>query len=238
MAVLTAGGPTSFCLGESVVLLAAGGASYQFLRNGQPIVGATASSYTATTTGLYAVTVTNSFGCTNTAAATPVTVKARPAAPTVTSIYSDSTIILNSSAAIGNQWYQNGTPVPGATTPTLVVNPAQYATYTVITTSTNGCASPPSAPLVITSSLQQAVGTSLTVYPNPTFDGKLLVEFSGYYKPVSLTISTTLGQTVYHRMCSPGQVKQVLDLSSLLAGVYVLRAVSAEGTTFRRIVRY
>ena len=76
VASLVAGGPTTFCAGGSVVLTAPTGTglTYQFLRNGQPVGGANAASYPATTAGSYAVTVTNASGCATTSAPTTVTV--------------------------------------------------------------------------------------------------------------------------------------------------------------------
>ena len=75
VATLTAGGPTTLCQGGSVTLTAPAGArGYQFLLNGQPISGATAASYAATTAGSYAVALTNASGCSSTSAATAVAV--------------------------------------------------------------------------------------------------------------------------------------------------------------------
>ncbi|GAA4356247.1 hypothetical protein GCM10023185_19860 [Hymenobacter saemangeumensis] len=76
-ATLSAGGPTTFCQGSSVVLTVAGGlgnATYQFFNNGQAIGGANNSSYTATASGSYTAVVTNPGGCTATSNAISVTV--------------------------------------------------------------------------------------------------------------------------------------------------------------------
>ena len=75
-ATLAPGGPTTFCQGGSVVLLASAGPGfmYQFLNNGQPIGNATGAAYTANSTGSYSVAITNASGCTSTSPATAVTV--------------------------------------------------------------------------------------------------------------------------------------------------------------------
>ena len=72
-ATVTVNGPTSLVPGGSVVLTVptATGQTYQWLRDGQPIAGATASSFTATQAGSYAVTVSRD-GCVATSAATMV----------------------------------------------------------------------------------------------------------------------------------------------------------------------
>ncbi|MFI5219701.1 MAG: T9SS type A sorting domain-containing protein [Bacteroidia bacterium] len=67
-ASVTAQGPTTFCPGDSVQLLASSGTglTYQWKKNGVNISGATSISYYAKTTGTYKVTVTNSNGCSKT----------------------------------------------------------------------------------------------------------------------------------------------------------------------------
>lgn len=67
-AKITAGGPLSFCQGDSVILSAnsGNGFTYQWKNGSTTIVGATNISYTAKTAGTYKVTITNSNGCSNT----------------------------------------------------------------------------------------------------------------------------------------------------------------------------
>ncbi len=68
-------GATSLVPGSSVVLTvpAATGQTYQWQRDGQPIAGATASSFTATQAGSYTVTVSRD-GCSATSTATVVSI--------------------------------------------------------------------------------------------------------------------------------------------------------------------
>ncbi len=69
-AVITAGGPTTFCPGGSVELSASGGTGYSYVWS----TGASTQIITATTTGSYTVTVTNTYSCSAVSAATTVTV--------------------------------------------------------------------------------------------------------------------------------------------------------------------
>lgn len=65
-ASISAGGPTSFCAGGSVVLTEnpIGGGAYQWFKGAAMIPGATTTSYTATTTGNYKCRVTKiATGC-------------------------------------------------------------------------------------------------------------------------------------------------------------------------------
>lgn len=75
---VNAGGPLSFCQGNSVVLTASYAApayTFQWKNNGTAIVGATGQSYTATSSGSYSVTA-SSASCSFTS--TAVTVTANP----------------------------------------------------------------------------------------------------------------------------------------------------------------
>ena len=65
-ASISAGGPTTFCAGGSVVLteVAVTGCTYQWYKGANPIAGATALTYTATTAGNYKCRVTKTAsGC-------------------------------------------------------------------------------------------------------------------------------------------------------------------------------
>jgi hypothetical protein len=180
-------------------------------------------------------------GCSATSAAIAVVVNARPVAPTLSVQYSGATTTLTSSAAAGNQFYLNGVAIPGATNPTYVINgtPAQLGAYTVVTTSAAGCASAPSIPRTVTSSVKALAGTSLSVYPNPTPDGLLQVELSGYRQVAELTVLNTLGQVVFLTTVSAakGVSTQSVNLKYLPSGVYTLRVKTAGGLDTRRVVR-
>lgn len=130
-ASITAGGPVTFCSGNSVVLTANTGNSYLWTPG-----GATTKSITVTTAGSYTVKVTNSGGCTATSAATNVTVNSLPAAtitpngPLTFNQGGSVTLTANSGSSYlwspGNQASQS-----------IVVSAA--GTYTVRVTNSNGC---------------------------------------------------------------------------------------------------
>ncbi|MBK7683069.1 MAG: PKD domain-containing protein [Bacteroidia bacterium] len=77
---ITANGPTTFCVGDSVVLSANTGANltYQWTQNNITINGATSATHSAKTAGAYRVNITNTAtGCVKTSAAVQVTVNCR-----------------------------------------------------------------------------------------------------------------------------------------------------------------
>jgi hypothetical protein len=154
---VTPGGPTTFCAGGSVTLTSSAGSGNQWKLNGSPIGGATGTTYNATASGTYTVTVTDGNGCSATSAGTSVTVNPLPPTPTVTpggptTFCSGGSVTLTSSAGSGNQWKLNGSPIGGATSTTY--NATASGTYTVTVTDGNGCSA-------------TSAGTSVTVNPLP-----------------------------------------------------------------------
>jgi hypothetical protein len=83
-ASIIAGGPLSFCDGDSVLLRANSGASitYQWRKGSSYIAGAISDEYYAKTTGNYKVTVTGSNGCTKNSNVLAVAVVCREPAST------------------------------------------------------------------------------------------------------------------------------------------------------------
>jgi|GEM_PF-441052 len=138
---ITAGGPTTFCTGGSVVLTASAAPAYTWS------TGATTQSITVSAAGSYSVTTTSANGCLSAASvATVVTVNPLPAAPTITTggpttFCAGGNVVLTSSAATGNTWST------GALTQSITVSAA--GSYTVNYTSA-GCPSAASAATVVT----------------------------------------------------------------------------------------
>jgi gliding motility-associated-like protein len=73
-------GSASFCELDSAVLRAGVASSYQWLRNGVVISGATSREYVARVSGVYRVVLSTSIGCTDTSRAVTITVNPRPRA--------------------------------------------------------------------------------------------------------------------------------------------------------------
>jgi hypothetical protein len=79
-ATATALGPTTFCQGSSVSLVAGAGDTYQWLESGAPVSGATNDTLVVNAAGSYSVVI-DSAGCIDTSAAIVVTVNTVPAQP-------------------------------------------------------------------------------------------------------------------------------------------------------------
>ena len=120
--------------------------AYQWYRDSIPIAGATTSTYEAAQAGSYIVSVTNSFGCSDTSDAMSITTNVSPVAVIAGDTVScdGSSVILSavfSTAGEGTitdyQWQRNNVTIPGATSVTYIA--AIAADYTVIVTNSQGC---------------------------------------------------------------------------------------------------
>lgn len=146
--VVTASGLTTFCDGGNTVLTSSFVTGNQWQKDGTAIAGATDKTYKVTQGGVYTVKVTSSLGCTSPASApVAVTVNVVPAAPTITAsgptdFCQGNNVLLTSSVATGNQWYQDGAVIMGEHSSMLRVD--RPGTYSVIIT-VNGCTSPASS---------------------------------------------------------------------------------------------
>ena len=143
--------------------------SYQWLKNGTAITGATSSSYTtpATTStdngSLFAVVVSNSAGkvASNSATLTvnsAPSITAQPASQTVTAGQSATfSITATSTALLSYQWRKNGTAISGATSASYT-SPATTTTdngaqFTVVVSNTYGSVTSATATLTVNASI-------------------------------------------------------------------------------------
>ena len=139
---ITAGGPTTFCAGGSVILTSSAGTAYLWSN------GATTQSINVTTSGNYTVKVTNASGCQSVSSvATVVTVNPLPGIPTITAdgpttFCAGGNVTLSSSPEAGYLWST------GATTPDINITSA--GNYTVQVTNASGCQSAASVATSVT----------------------------------------------------------------------------------------
>lgn len=160
----------SYCLGQGAQLNGSGGASYLW----SPATGlssATIANPTASpsATTNYTLTVTSAAGCVSIPSApVVVTVFPQPAVPVITAVGPVSfcqggSVQLNAPASSAYLWSN------GATTQSITVN--QSGSYTVQTTSANGCVSNASAATVVTVNPLPAIPTITASGPTTFCNG-------------------------------------------------------------------
>lgn len=124
-------GAPQFCQGGSITLSVAqtSGNLYNWRNDNGPITGATANSYTASTSGNYRLDISNAAGCTVRTSPVSVTVRAMPVKPAIVSdnyhagmCLGEDPVILNIRdvvTGVNYQWYRNGVSVNNATSSSL-----------------------------------------------------------------------------------------------------------------------
>lgn len=153
VAVISAGGPTTFCSGGNVTLNAngGGGITYQWYRNTVIISGAVNSTYIANTAGSYSVTETSSCG-TSTSNSIAVNVNTAPTAAITasgpTTFCSGGSVVLdaNTGGGLTYQWYLNSNAISNAVNSSYVANAS--GNYTVVVS--NNCGSTTSNSINVT----------------------------------------------------------------------------------------
>ncbi len=182
----------TLCHGNPVnmhVSTAVTGMSYQWLRNGNIIPGATNSGYTTDSADTYSLIVSNGT-CSETLAGTVVSAQPHP----IVSFTAPNTLYTGSFYAY--QWYKNGVLIPGATS--SVFDESSNGLYSVVVTDINGCTDTSSS-FMVTGGGTTGIGatptvTGIRIYPNPvtsvlsveaaekvnvrllSIDGKVLIE--------------------------------------------------------------
>jgi Subtilase family/PKD-like domain/Secretion system C-terminal sorting domain/Ig-like domain CHU_C associated len=223
-ATITAGGPTTFCDGNSVVLTASAGSSWLWSN------GATTQSITVSTGGANTVKVTNASGCFANSAATDITVNARPtvslsAAPYTKLFPGLSTTInatINPAGTYSYTWKKNGSVVAGVTGTSFPVSLDQLGSYTLTITnnSTPPCTNT-STELVIADS----VTTKLFVYPNPTKGDFQIRYYTTIAAAHSISIYDAKGSLVFQKLYSLSVPYQQMDVDIQKHGSGVYQVV-------------
>ncbi len=179
------------------------------------------------------------LGCVATTSQT-FTISASPTQPTITVAPQPSGIVLlTSSSAVGNQWYLNGSAIPGATAAVYAVTTStQSGTYTVVST-VGGCASAPSATQAVTvvgTAAEVAIATGFQLYPNPTTDGRVTLEIVAGTTAQPVAIFDAVGRVVFRSTVPAATNSLTLDVRALPTGVYSVRVLTVGGVAVRRLV--
>lgn len=249
VATITPSGPTTFCNGGTVTMSANTGAgyTYQWIRNGANVAGATSANYTVNKSGNYQVKITIPGGCFNTSATTVVTVLAAPkatiTAPGGLDLCGVGSVMLKANLGTGYTyvWKKNGVVIAGETTNVYIAT--TVGNYRVTVTNASGCSKTSANTAVVATcrSEQPLIGDEeMQVFPNPASD-IVNVHVAGLdtQAPVAkIVIADLTGQQVIALDADivDGEIDIELKTNELPSGVYLISVVGAEAQLTQQLV--
>ncbi|MEX0965887.1 MAG: PKD domain-containing protein, partial [Bacteroidia bacterium] len=223
-ASITASGSTTLCDGQTVNLNASTGIglTYQWLRNNSSIQSATSASYSAGTSGDYAVRITDSNNCQATSAVETVTVNPLPSASIsasgATTFCQGGNVMLSAFAGAGYtyQWRQNGSNISSATSSTY--NATSSGTYSVEVNTAQGC-----------EAISNNIAVTVNALPSATASAGSATTFC---EGGSVNISANTGTGLSYLWMRDGNTISGATSSSYSAGQsgnYTVRVTNASG---------
>jgi hypothetical protein len=237
-------GPASVCAGATGVAYSVpvitGATTYTWTVPAGAVItsGATTRNIVVsfgTTPGSGIITVVGTNTCGN-GTVSPnfnVTVNAIPAAPVVTAVGP----VLTSSAATGNQWYYEGTLVPGATGQSYTVTNNTGYYYCVVTV--NGCSSPMSNQVwVEITGMGELQPSGISVYPVPN-DGLFTIAITSPVKATySVQIFNQIGSKIFELtdLSVNGLLEKQIDLRPVASGIYTVVFISNDQKVIRKVL--
>ncbi len=137
-------GPASGC--GSVTLSTSAYASYQWIKDGVDILGATLQTYPVSISGTYKVRVTSVDGCTTTSSGKIVTIYAVPSPAVLGPDSGCGSVTLYTGSFASYQWAMDGVDIAGATEQNYLASAG--GTYSVRVTTADGCSNTSSGKVV------------------------------------------------------------------------------------------
>jgi hypothetical protein len=161
-----------------------------------------------------------------------VTVNAIPPKPVVT----NTGTTLFSDALTGNQWYFEGTPIPGASAQTYIATQDGYY-WSIVTL--NGCASDSSNhKLILTTGIDSHSSSAINIFPVPN-DGQFNVSIAtSSNETFSISIYNSFGVRIYQetKVDVNGTLQKVIDLRPVSSGVYSVIFENSLSQVVKKIV--
>jgi hypothetical protein len=226
---VTALGPTSFCAGDNVSLVASGNGP--FLWNS----GETTPAITVGQSGSYAAKIQGANGCLSIfSAAVQVLANPVPQKPLIRQAGTFTLEALNTLDSELFEWKRDETSLP-ETRPLL--RPRQSGTYIargfIVYSPTLTCASEPSDAFRF--ELDQTTG-GLSIYPTPSVDGLVTLETLEDLPNAAVQLFDLRGNLIHTFSSLPLTERRVIDLSALPNGVYLLRMESGTFSAVKKII--
>ena len=214
----------------TITVTAPTGAGMTYSINGSAYTN-TSGIFTSVAAGTYNVTAKNAAGCIS--AATSVTLNANPIP--VTPIITFNGHVFHSSAANGNQWYNESGSINGATGQEYI--PVSGGHYYVIVS--NGvCSSEHSNIIDFIPTLIKQLEQSKTInlYPNPT-DGKITLSIIGENQGnIIIEILNINGITIKTEKLEMSDNQTEVNLEGLPKGIYFMKIIFSDNSIIKTII--
>ena len=244
--IITANGPTTFCLGDSVVL------SSNITSGNLWSNGGTEQSITVLTSDVFTVSVSNG-SCVSNSQTMTVTVNPNPTIntqPTSTQVNIGNQAIFTTSANGGTfQWQvnsgagfqdiTNSGQFSGATTNTLTVSNTSMSNntnqYRCVVTSNNCSATSNEATLTVINNVGLSEVDSINnieIYPNPT-SNSVIVRFNNNILGSKYEIVDNTGRIVLSGLLL--DENQIIDLNTFSSGIYSFRLIDQLSKTIKLV---
>lgn len=193
--------------------------------------------------GSYTAQAVNVYGCKSAQSSViSLTVRAKVPTPTIEQIgtYSLQAVLPTQSGAQTDlfDWRRAGELLPQTGAVVKVVVTANYTARTKSTYTINGsnsltCFSDYSSPKAFT--FDQSAG-GLSVYPNPSRDGIVVLETIENLKDASVDVFTLTGQQLFTQQVPLLDERKSVNLSGLAQGEYIIRVRSSGFNVSRRVI--
>jgi hypothetical protein len=195
--------------------------------------GATTSTLTGLTPGIYNLTVTDAGGCT---VSRSITVATLPT-PLPTFTQSGNTLTSNQTWS-SYQWLLGGNNIPGATNSSFTAS--QSGSYALSVTDTNGCTGTSNADSLTFVGMADptAQWTGLSLYPNPTRDEFKLRTEMPIGHALTVTVRDLYGRELFSKTLTHLAQEEAFEIKSLAASTYMVEVTSQKGQrkVFRLVV--
>ncbi|GLR19903.1 hypothetical protein GCM10007940_45190 [Portibacter lacus] len=120
------------------------------------------------------------------------------------------------------RWYKDGVLIPRAEA--KVYAPTESGEYTVSVTFSSGCSRLSNSVTVVSSSTLELMQTTISLFPNPTFEDFFKIKISGYVNVGDIVVMDMLGRTVHNVNVTNTSSNIVVNLpNSLLSGLYFVQ---------------
>jgi hypothetical protein len=240
-AIITANGPTQFCVGGKVTLTASTGTGYlyQWKKGTTNLVNAINPTYIAKTTGNFSVVITNAQNCSKQSNAISVT---GPPTSTITvtgslNVCNGDSVRLRGTAGAGYtyQWQKNNVNIVGATLQTYYGKTA--GSYRVSLTDSYGCSKYSGVKTVTTNCPSARIAESaapFTIYPNP-FTESFIIEMDETLDATFSILDITGKEVIALHQLEANE--SIAIGTHLKPGIYFIRISTEEKAWVTRVIK-